>query len=278
MKVLIVEDDAPSRNFMKDTVKSQGFKAFTAENGLQGLEEFKKVRPDLVLSDINMPKMNGLELLEEIRKISPDVIVVMVTAFGCEEYAIKAMELRANNYLKKPVRHKELLPLLKKYLSLTAKSTESFEQPEEINEPTFSINLDSDITKVPNMVYWLMEATKDLLDKKDTLGVKIGLMELLNNAIEHGNLANAKELDASKKAIAYSRTVNVEFRISESYCEWVITDEGKGFDWQAYMDRLQVDPLGQEGKGLLVSKFHFTELLFNPSGNSVTARKNISGD
>ena len=278
MKVLIVEDDVPSRNFMKDTVESQGFETFTAENGLQGLEEFKKVSPDLVLSDINMPKMNGLELLEEIRKISPDVIVVMVTAFGCEEYAIKAMELRANNYLKKPVRHKELLPLLKKYLSLTAKSTESFEQPEEINEPTFSINLDSDITKVPNMVYWLMEATKDLLDKKDTLGVKIGLMELLNNAIEHGNLANAKESDASKKAIAYSRTVSVEYRISESYCEWVITDEGKGFDWQAYMDRLQVDPLGQEGKGLLVSKFHFTELSFNPSGNSVTARKNISGD
>ena len=278
MKVLIVEDDVPSRNFMKDTVESQGFETFTAENGLQGLEEFKKVRPDLVLSDINMPKMNGLELLEEIRKISPDVIVVMVTAFGCEEYALKAMELRANNYLKKPVRHEELLPLLKKYASLTEKPTESFEQQEEVNKPTFSIKLYSDITKVPNMVYWLIDATKDHLDKRDQLDVKIGLVELLNNAIEHGNLANAKELDASKKAIAYSREVNVEFRTSGPYCEWVITDEGKGFDWQAYLDRLKVDPLGQEGKGLLVSKFHFNELLFNPSGNSVTARKNISGD
>jgi YesN/AraC family two-component response regulator len=277
MKVLIVEDDAPSRSFMKDTVESQGFETFTAENGLQGLMNFKKVNPDLVLSDINMPKVNGLELLEEIRRISPNVIVVMVTAFGCEEYAIKAMELRANNYLKKPVRHNELLPLLKKYASLTQKPTEPFEQPEEVNKPIYSLDLGSDIKKVPNMVYFLIEAAKNLLDERDTLDVKIGLMELLNNAIKHGNLANPNESDSAKKAIAYSRTVNVQFRICEPYCEWVITDEGKGFDWQAHMDRLLVDPLEQEGKGLLVSKFHFTELLFNPSGNSVTARKKISG-
>ena len=89
MKVLIVEDDAPLRVFMKDTVESQGFETFTAENGLQGLEKFKKVCPDLVFSDINMPKMNGLELLEEVRKINSNVIVVMVTAFDCEVYVVK---------------------------------------------------------------------------------------------------------------------------------------------------------------------------------------------
>ncbi|MBT5027591.1 MAG: response regulator [Nitrospinaceae bacterium] len=149
MKVLIVEDDAPLRVFMKDTVESQGFETFTAENGLQGLEKFKKVCPDLVFSDINMPKMNGLELLEEVRKINSNVIVVMVTAFDCEEYAIKAMALRANNYLKKPVLHNELLPLLKKYASLTQKPTESFERPEEVNKPTFSLSLYSVIFPVP---------------------------------------------------------------------------------------------------------------------------------
>jgi YesN/AraC family two-component response regulator len=278
MKVLIVEDDAPSRSFMKDTVESQGFEAFVAENGLQGLEEFKKVNPDLVLSDINMPEMNGLELLEEIRKLSPNVIVVMVTAFGCEEYAMKAMELRANNYLKKPVRHSELLPLLKKYASLIQKPSESLKQPEEVKKPAFSLKLDNDISKVPSMAFWLIKATDNLLDESGKLDAKIGLVELLNNAIEHGNLADIKELDDSQKATAYSREVRVEYRASESYCEWVITDEGKGFDWQAYLDRLIVDPLGLEGKGLLCSKFHFTELLFNPSGNSVTARKNIGGD
>ena len=73
-----------------------------------------------------------LELLSEIRKLSPNVIVIMVTAFGCEEYAMKATELWANNYLKKPVRHNELLPLLKKFPSLTQKPTESLKQPEEV--------------------------------------------------------------------------------------------------------------------------------------------------
>ena len=144
---------------MKDTVESQGFETFIAENGLQGLEEFKKVKPDLVRSDINMPEINGLELLEEIRKISPNVIVVIVTAFGCEEYSMKAMELRAKKYLKKPVRHNELLPLLKKYASLTQKPTESLKQQEEVNKPTFSLKLDSDISKVPDMAFWLIKAT-----------------------------------------------------------------------------------------------------------------------
>lgn len=52
MKVLIVEDDAPSRSFMKDTLESQGFETHVTENGLSGLEVFKKSNPHLVLSDI----------------------------------------------------------------------------------------------------------------------------------------------------------------------------------------------------------------------------------
>jgi YesN/AraC family two-component response regulator len=191
MKVLIVEDDAPSRGFMKDSVESQGHEVHVAENGLIGLDIFKTINPHLVLSDINMPEMNGLQLLEEIRKLSPNAIVVMVTAFGCEEYAIKAMELRANNYIKKPVLHDELLPLLKKYASLIDKPDASEPQPTVNKKTSFKIKLDSDVNKVPDMVDWLVKAAGNVLDESGVLDVKIGLIELLINAINHGNLGSS---------------------------------------------------------------------------------------
>lgn len=277
MKVLIVEDDAPSRSFMKDTIESQGLEVHIAENGEEGLATFKKINPQLVLSDINMPKMDGLELLSEIRKISPRAIVVMVTAFGCEEYAMKALELKANNYLKKPVRHAELLPLLKKYESLTKEKPENKPQPSQTKKPTFSIKMDSVLEEVPDMVDWLIKSTGNYLDESGQLDAKIGLVELLNNAIAHGNWGSETNGDANQ-ILNRARQVRVEYKTSETYCEWTISDEGKGFDWESYMERLDADPLGQTGKGILCCKFHFSELLYNSPGNSVTARKNKRSD
>ena len=276
MKVLIVEDDKSSRGFMKDTVESQGFETHVAENGLLGLEVFKQINPHLVLSDIQMPEMDGLQLLEEIRKLSPNAIVVMVTAFGCEEYAMKAMELRANNYLKKPVRHSELLPLLTKYASLIDAPASSEKKPEIKKKTSFTIKLDSDVEKVPDMVDWLVKTTGSLLDESGRLDVKLGLTELLINAIEHGNLGRNEGEKPVNDFLLSSRKVAIEYKTGDSYCEWIITDEGNGFDWKSFLSRLDADPLGQEGKGLLCCKFHFSELEFNSSGNSVRARKNES--
>jgi len=115
IKVLCVEDDPDSRQYLVDTVTAAGHEAMAAGNGLAGFECFAAFRPDLVLCDIRMPGMNGLELLAAMRKQSAGVAVVMLTAFGCEEYAIKALREGANDYLKKPIRHADLLPLLEKY-------------------------------------------------------------------------------------------------------------------------------------------------------------------
>ena len=62
MKILIAEDDSASRLYLKDTLESHGYTTKVAENGLQALGIFKKRKPDLVLSDIQMPKMDGLKL------------------------------------------------------------------------------------------------------------------------------------------------------------------------------------------------------------------------
>jgi DNA-binding response OmpR family regulator len=195
MKVLIVEDDEASRIFLQDMVQSQGYETQVATDGKRGLEAFNQFNPDLVLSDIRMPQMDGLEMLKEIRKVDSNVIVVMNTAFGCEEYAIKALHLRANNYLKKPIRHKDLLPLFHKIASVVKKSdpTPVLKIEREISKTHFTLNLQSAVEEIPDMVNLLLKATAGSLDEKEILNTKLALTELLTNAIENGNLEITSE-------------------------------------------------------------------------------------
>ncbi|PKL49147.1 MAG: hypothetical protein CVV42_07380 [Candidatus Riflebacteria bacterium HGW-Riflebacteria-2] len=115
MKVLIVEDDEASRQFMTTLVGDEGYEVAAAGNGAEGLKSFETFQPDLVFSDISMPVMDGLEMLEKIRKQSYDAVVVMTTAFGTAEFTLKALRLRANDFLVKPLLPQDVLAILKKY-------------------------------------------------------------------------------------------------------------------------------------------------------------------
>ena len=290
MKVLIVEDDAPSRNFLKDTMESQGYKTYVSENGLLGLKAFKKFAPDLVLSDIRMPKMDGLQLLQEIRKIDRRTFVVMTTAFGSEDYAIKALRLRANNYLKKPLRHKELLALLKKYAEIVERRSKRKKPPKKEEKLKSSLKISNDISVIPEIVDGLIRATGDALDETDKQDTCLSLVELLTNAIEHGNLGitreeKSKALDDGlaglyslynkrmKNSSIAARKVKIDYNLSDTFCEWRITDAGKGFDWKTFLNQLNSDPFGMECKGLFICEFHLDDLKFLGKGNVVRARK-----
>ena len=114
MKVLIVEDDFASREFLINLIKLEGYTVFSAANGLEGITEYEKNKPDLIVSDIQMPKMDGLQMLKKLREQKTDAIFIITTAYGSEDYAIDALRSGANNYLKKPIERRNLLSLLKK--------------------------------------------------------------------------------------------------------------------------------------------------------------------
>ena len=82
---------------------------YLAENGQQGLEYFDKYKPDLVLSDVRMPKMNGLEMSKTIKEKDPNAPIIVMTAFDEKEYLLKALEIGIDGYILKPINYDILL-------------------------------------------------------------------------------------------------------------------------------------------------------------------------
>ena len=109
-KILIVDDEFDMLHLLKRSLEPDlDCRIDTASSGKDALEMISQQAFDLVLADIKMPEMNGLELLELIKRDYPDQTVVMMTAFGGIETAVKAMRNGAYDFITKPFDHETLL-------------------------------------------------------------------------------------------------------------------------------------------------------------------------
>lgn len=117
-KVLIVEDDPGLREALEDTLLLGGYTVFTAVDVEQGLLELSNTQVDLVISDIQLGRLSGLDLLRSIKQKYPQMPVLLMTAFGTIDDAVKAMRDGATDYLSKPFAPQVLLNLVDRYAPL----------------------------------------------------------------------------------------------------------------------------------------------------------------
>ncbi len=118
-KILIVDDEEMIRELTKDLLEAQGFEAITAADGKKGVDMAKSKKPDLILMDVNMPKMNGFQALEEIKKDKKTMFipVFMLTTRNSEEDIQTGMEHYADKYLPKPFTPEKLIFEIRQTLS-----------------------------------------------------------------------------------------------------------------------------------------------------------------
>jgi DNA-binding NtrC family response regulator len=101
-RVLIVDDDSLSREFLSEAIRSFGFQAESVTNGEQALERVRRHGIDLVVTDLKMPGISGVELVRTLAREFPEIPVVLVTAHGTVETAVEAMHLGAVDFIVKP--------------------------------------------------------------------------------------------------------------------------------------------------------------------------------
>jgi len=112
-RILIVDDTIFMRVKMKGLLEKWGYQVVgEGANGLEAVEKFKELVPDLVLMDITMPEMDGLAALKEIRAFDAKANVIMVSAMGQERFVMEAIRSGARNYLVKPFQEDKFQEML----------------------------------------------------------------------------------------------------------------------------------------------------------------------
>ena len=131
--ILVVDDDAAMRDYLKEDLEREGFSVEVANDGRAGLERVRRGGVDLVVSDVKMPEIDGLDLLREIRAVEPCPCVITITAFGSIDTAIRAVKLGAYDFLIKPFEMDRLLLTIDKALAERALRSEVIRLREEVS-------------------------------------------------------------------------------------------------------------------------------------------------
>ncbi|MDO4621337.1 MAG: response regulator [Eubacteriales bacterium] len=106
MKILIADDETLTRTGLQKSVNWRDLginEIYTAEDGVEGLKKALLYRPDIVLSDVRMPRMTGIEMMDKIREQLPDSVFVFMSGYSDKEYLKAAIRLQAVNYVEKPL-------------------------------------------------------------------------------------------------------------------------------------------------------------------------------
>jgi two-component system, NtrC family, response regulator AtoC len=114
--ILVVDDERLIRWSLDQQLRREGYAVLLAETGAEALQKAQAESPDLVLLDVRLPDADGLEILERLKTAEPEALVIMITAHGGVESAVRAMKLGAYDYIIKPFDMEELKLTVKKAL------------------------------------------------------------------------------------------------------------------------------------------------------------------
>ncbi len=133
-RILIIEDKESMLDMLKQTLEAEGYQVIPARDGAEGIRKLSDERIGLVLTDLKLPKKDGFEVLKAVKQDNPLLPVIVMTAFGTIETAVKAVKQGAYDFLTKPFDTDHLLVLIKRALDATRMATENILLREEFAE------------------------------------------------------------------------------------------------------------------------------------------------
>lgn len=145
-RILVVEDKESMATMLKDALESQGYEVVVARDGAEGIRMIKEGKADVIITDLKLPKKDGLEVLKASKEENPLTPVIVMTAFGSIETAVRAMKLGAYDFITKPLDIEHLFILIKRSLGNQRLLTENLLLKDE-----FSVGMPQIIGKSQKM-------------------------------------------------------------------------------------------------------------------------------
>jgi len=285
--ILVVDDSPDDCNLASSLlIESLDARVVVVRNGRQALAEIARNVPALVVTDLQMPELDGLGLVEAVRADYPNLPIILMTATGSEEMAMRALEAGAASYVPKRLLAKELINTVENVIGTTRRERRRYRILECITHYDCQLELENDPSLVPHLVAFIQEKMlrMRLCSENGKIRVGVALEEALLNGIYHGNLELSSELreDGSNRfhELAAERRQLEPYRDRRLYVGIFLTpaeatfrirDEGPGFDVSKLPD--PTDPenlLLASGRGLLLIRTFMDSVSHNESGNEIT--------
>lgn len=289
-RILVVDDDEVDRELVRRCLASvEDLEIVEARNGQEALKSLSRTPPDLILTDLRMPKMDGLELVRQVGREDGTPPVVLMTSRGSEKIAVQALQAGAASYVPKRAMKTELAPVLQKVLEIrdarrARRQAVSFM---ESREARFSLT--NDVSLISPLSAWFQDGLEHLGFATASVRAQIGiaLMEAVSNAMIHGNLEidsglRRSDREAFDALVARrrgeppwaDRKVHCLARESIREVEYTIRDEGKGFDVKDLPDPSSPESiLDVAGRGIYLIRTFMDSVDFNEAGNEITMKK-----
>lgn len=288
--ILVVDDSPIDRRIAGSILSREGtLSVVYATDGREALEVIERERPSVVVTDMQMPELDGLGLVEEVGRNHPGLPVILMTAYGSEDVAIRALRLGAASYVPKKAIAGELVETIRQVLRVSAVDRQKRRLLGCVQHRESTLELASDPALIPPLVEILLDdmSSMDLCDANKRTRVGVALQESLANAIYHGNLEVSSDLRQEDERRFYQvanqrreidpyrgRRVQVQARMNRDEARFIIRDDGPGFDTTTLDRPIEPEDLMRVGgRGMLLIRTFMDEVSHNSSGNQITLFK-----
>ncbi len=264
-------------------------KACFASSGEEALHQIAMETPDLVLTDLRMPGMDGLDLVRKVQEDFPSLPVIIMTSYGSEQLAVRALEAGAASYVPKTDLAESLADTVLRVLSVTQARKRRELIFQCIRSSETSLELENDPELISPLVGFFQENLQRLGfgDESTRTRIGIAMMEAVSNGMFHGNLEVSSSLRRENQVEYYqiverrrqeepyaSRRLRINARETSEQITYAVKDCGPGFCPTDLPDPTAPENLLRlSGRGLLLMRTFMDNVEFNGSGNEITLMK-----
>lgn len=295
--VLVVDDSPIDRVLIEGVLKKDPrMRTRTAIHGADALAIMAGALPDVVVTDLQMPEMDGLALVTALRLHYPEIPVVLITAHGSEELAVRALEHGASSYVPKSQLATSLLAAVDQVLELARENRSYTALAEGMEYAEFRFRADNDWLVTDRLVELVRQlvASIGVCDVGGQVRLGMALEEAFRLTVLRGNLELTPDLllavsghhdqadqwlEERRRTPPYaSRQIRVHVKISPSEARIRVAHEGPPLRFDEPADATVPPEMeNPTSRSLILMRAFMDEVLFDPEGTAVTLVKRPSG-